>query len=113
MARRNFGAWTALLLAVALASPAATLDLDAAKRDGLLGERADGYVGVVLAEPAAELQALADDVNARRRAAYQEIARQNGTSIDAVAALAGRKLVERAPSGQWVTDASGRWYQKP
>jgi len=70
-------------------------------------------VGIVVADPSPEVPALADSVNAQRRAAYVEIARKNGTQVDAVAALAGAKLVERAPPGQWVTHAQGNWRRKP
>lgn len=114
MARKHLAAWLGFLclLAVALPVPAGSLELEAAKRDGQIGERADGFVGVVLAKPTPEVQKLADSVNAKRRAHYQEIAKQNGTSFDAVAALAGAKLIQRAAPGEWVTDAEGNWYRK-
>ena len=101
-----------LLLAIALPVPAGSLELEAAKSQGLLGEKADGFVGIVTANPTPELKALADSVNAKRRASYEEIARKNGTAFDAVAALAGAKLSQRTPPGQWITDAEGNWYQK-
>ena len=114
MKARHTRAWLAflVLLALALPGPASALDLDAAKSKGLVGEKADGYLGVVAASPAADVRALADSVNAQRRAKYEAIARKNGTAVDAVAALAGEKLVERAPAGQWVTDAAGNWRRK-
>jgi uncharacterized protein YdbL (DUF1318 family) len=102
----------ALFAAFALAVPAAALELEAAKRDGLVGERADGFVGVVVANPSPEVRALVDSVNARRRAHYEEIAKRNGTAFDAVAAVAGEKLTGRAAPGEWITDAQGNWHQK-
>ena len=101
-----------LLVGLALAVPAASLELAAAKRDGLVGERADGFVGAVAASPPAEVRALVDSVNAQRRTRYEEIAKRNGTPFDAVAAVAGEKLIGRAAPGEWVTDAQGRWFQK-
>jgi uncharacterized protein len=106
------GAGTLLLLALALAVPAASLELGGAKRDGLIGEKADGFVGIVVAKPSADVRALVDSVNAKRRASYEEIAKKNGTPLDAVAAVAGEKLTGRASRGEWVTDAQGNWYQK-
>ena len=102
------------LAAVALlvAAPAAALDLDGAKASGQAGERVDGYVGAVAGSPPAEVVALVNAVNAKRRAHYADIAKRNGVPVDAVAAEAGRKLVDRAPPGQWVADASGRWRKK-
>jgi uncharacterized protein len=114
MEGRHTRAWLAFLVLLALALPgsASALDLEAAKTQGLVGERADGYLGVVAAKPSADVKALASSVNAQRRAKYEEIARKNGTAVDAVAALAGEKLVQRAPAGQWVTDAAGNWRRK-
>lgn len=114
MARRITAAWLALLLIVALGAAAAAsgVDLERAKGQGLVGERADGYVGIVVAQTTSGIQALVNQVNAKRRAAYEEIARKNGTSVDAVALLAGAKLVERAAKGEWVTDADGVWRKK-
>jgi uncharacterized protein YdbL (DUF1318 family) len=102
---------TGIALAVTLAVPALALDLHEARAKGLLGEQWDGYVGIV-ASPTPELERLAADVNAKRKAHYQEIAQRNGTQLEAVAALAGKKLVEGAPSGQFVK-TNGGWTQVP
>jgi uncharacterized protein YdbL (DUF1318 family) len=114
MARRITAVWLAFVLVAALGSSAAAsgLDLDRAKSEGLVGEKADGYVGIVLDHTSAPVQALVNNVNAKRRAAYEEIAKKNGTSVDAVALLAGEKLIERAAKGEWVTDANGVWRKK-
>jgi uncharacterized protein YdbL (DUF1318 family) len=114
MANRITGALLALLLVAALGTMAGAsgVDLDRAKGQGLVGERADGYVGIVVAQTTSGIQALVNQVNAKRRAAYEEIAKKNGTSVDAVAMLAGEKLIERAAKGEWVTDANGVWRKK-
>jgi uncharacterized protein YdbL (DUF1318 family) len=114
MASRRIPIALALALMALLALPAAGsgLDLDAAKSQGLVGEKADGYVGIVVADPTAPVTALVKNVNARRQAAYEAIAKKNGTAVDAVAALAGAKLIERASRGDWVTDTEGNWRQK-
>jgi uncharacterized protein YdbL (DUF1318 family) len=109
---RSFpAAWLlALLLALGLAGAAGALDLGEAKAKGLVGEQADGYVGVV--SGGGEASALAGQVNAKRRAEYAEIAKKRGTSVEAVAALAGKKLVERTPGGQFVRGSDGAWVKK-
>jgi uncharacterized protein YdbL (DUF1318 family) len=99
-------------LALAAAAPAHALDLDRARAQGLVGEQTDGYVGAVDPQPSAEVRELVATVNAKRRAAYEDIARKNGTAVAAVAALAGQRLLERAPPGAWIGDGSGHWYQK-
>ena len=101
----------AAVLLLTLAAPALALDLDGARSQGLLGEQADGYVGIVV-RPTPELERLASEINAKRRAHYAEIAERNGTSLEAVAALAGKKLIEGAPSGQFVK-TNGGWKKKP
>ncbi len=111
--RRGAIALSLIVLAIfAQSARASGLDLDAAKSQGLVGEKADGFVGIVVADPTAPVTALVKNVNAKRAAAYAEIAKQNGTTLDAVAALAGAKLIERASKGDWVTDAAGNWRQK-
>lgn len=104
----------AIPLVVALSWPGAAqaLTLEAAKAENLVGERPDGYVGIVVADPPSEVRELVAQVNARRRAAYEEIAKKNGVPVEAVAALAGQRLIDRTPVGQYVMDAQGRWVQK-
>jgi len=83
MARRGISIALAFALVGVLALPAASADLDlhAAKSQGLVGEKVDGFVGIVVAEPTAAVTALVEDVNARRRAAYEAIAKKNGIEI--------------------------------
>jgi len=103
--------WLLPLVALWFAGAAGALDLDAAKAQGAVGERTDGYVGAVASAPSAEVTALVQDVNAKRKASYEEIAAKNGADVGKVAALAAQKLVARAPAGAWIQDG-GRWYQK-
>lgn len=102
-----FGALLMIMPAVAIAGP-----LDDAKAAGLVGERVDGYVGIVPASVAGDVRALVEDVNAKRRKKYEEVAGQRGVPVEAVAAIAGEKLVNRAGAGEYVAGADGRWQQK-
>ena len=101
-----------VLLFVAGAPSARADELDSAKAAGQVGERPDGYLGVVSASAPASARALVDSLNAKRREKYAEIAKQNGTAVDAVAALMGEKLIDRTPPGQYVMGADGRWVKK-
>ncbi|MBW2540448.1 MAG: YdbL family protein [Deltaproteobacteria bacterium] len=92
------------------AASAATLD--GAKQAGQLGESVDGYVNLVDKNAPADVVALMKDVNDKRRAKYEGIAKKRGAPLEDVAALAGAKLVERAPAGQYVLDSSGNWLKK-
>ena len=100
---------TALLL---LALPAVASPLDDAKAAGWLGERPDGYVGLVDSSAPSAVQDLVKEINTRRRAKYREIAEKSGTSVEVVARAAGAKLVERTAKGHYVLDASGKWLRK-
>lgn len=107
---------TGALLGLAMAGPALlsntamALDLDQAKAQGLVGERQDGYIGQV--SGGGDVAALVSQINAERRAAYKNVATQNGIPISQVERLAAQKLIERAPAGTFVMDASGRWFKK-
>jgi len=103
-----------LILALSLiAVPAAWADaLDSYKKSGQVGEQIDGYVGSVTKSPSAEIEATVSDINKKRREKYAGIAKTRGIGISQVAALAGKKLVERTPSGQYVKDGAGKWRKR-
>jgi uncharacterized protein YdbL (DUF1318 family) len=102
-----------VLVALALwAAPAAAASLDQAKAAGQVGERIDGYVGVVDAGAPGDVKALVEKINAERKAKYAEIAEKQGAPVAAVAQIAGKKLIERAPKGEYVMGADGQWQRK-
>lgn len=92
------------------AGTAWSADLHSAKAAGQVGEQPNGYLGIVRNEPG--VSALVQSINQQRRAAYQNIARKNGTSLQAVEQLAGRKAIEKTPSGQYIMTPSGQWIRK-
>ncbi len=92
--------------------PAWAITLAQAKSQGLVGEQADGYLGVVVANASPDVKALVADINQRRKSEYQSIAQRNNTSLDAVEALAGKKAIDLTPPGQYVRPPSGGWVRK-
>ena len=90
--------------------PVLALSLEEAKARGLVGEKSNGYLGVVAAGNA-EAQALASDINQKRRHAYQEIARRDGTNLSTVETLAGEKAIEKTKPGNLV-EGPGGWVKK-
>ena len=102
-------ALAAFLLAasLALAGP-----LDKPKQDGLIGERPDGYIGFVAGEIPVDVKKLVDKTNQERRAEYEKVAKENGTSLEAVQAIFGEKLIGRQPPGTYVMTADGKWVKK-
>jgi uncharacterized protein YdbL (DUF1318 family) len=113
--RRNLRA-VALAVVAALAlviAPAAQADpLDDAKAAGYVGEQIDGMLGLVKPDAPAAVKQLVESVNAKRKASYANIAKKNGTTLQAVAKLAGEKAIGMTKPGNFVQDASGRWVKK-
>jgi uncharacterized protein YdbL (DUF1318 family) len=109
---RSLACCLAAALALLAAAPAQAVSLDDAKSAGQVGERPDGYLGLVNQDAPEAVKQLVKSVNAKRRASYEGIAAKRGTSVEAVAALAGKKLIERAPPGEYIMDPDGNWKQK-
>lgn len=88
-------------IALLLAAASSALDLSAAKQQGLVGEQPNGLLGAVNTQRA-DVADLVERINARRVVAYQKIARKNGTDLQVVQTLAGKKAIEKTPRGQFV-----------
>jgi uncharacterized protein YdbL (DUF1318 family) len=73
-----------------------------------VGEQPSGYLGVV-GKSTPAVDALVQDINQKRRSAYESIANRNGTDVGAVEQLAGKKAIEQTPAGQYVKLPSGQW----
>lgn len=93
-------------------APSWAISLQDAKAQGLVGEQPNGYLGLVKANASADVKALMNNINAQRKQEYQAIARRNNTGLNVVEALAGKKAIERTPSGQYVKLPSGQWIKK-
>jgi len=86
-----------------------------ARESGLVGEKADGYLGFVV-PPSPAVRALVEDINIKRKAAYSKEALANGATVEEMALRSGCRLIAertvagekyQTPSGQWMTrDAS-------
>ena len=101
------------LLLVLMPLLAFGITLDEAKQQGLLGERPDGYLGLANLSSLPDTVNLMKDINRKRRDVYKGIAEKNGTALSAVEALAGKKAIEKTPSGQLIMQPDGTWLSKP
>jgi uncharacterized protein YdbL (DUF1318 family) len=88
--------------------------IEAARASGVIGERIDGYLGVVVTSADPEIVRKVQDLNNRRRAAYEQMAQDTGATVQQVARVTGERLIaERVQSGQFFMDESGTWQRKP
>lgn len=102
--------FAAVLFLTGAVLPVFALSLEEAKSKGLVGEKTNGYLGVVNAADG-EAQTLVKDVNQKRRQAYEEIAKRNGTKLSEVETLAGEKAIQNTKPGH-VIEGPGGWTKK-
>ena len=85
----------------------------AARAAGEVGEKMDGYLGIVGAETAA-LRRLVNDINIKRRAVYSQKAQASNATLEEYALAAGCQAIlattpgekYQAPDGSWQTRTS-------
>lgn len=83
-----------------------------AKEAGWIGERPNGYLGLVKPDTPNNIKKLVQDINAKRRARYLEIAKKNGTKLEAIQAIVGAKLIKRARPSDYIMNSAGKWIKK-
>jgi uncharacterized protein len=99
-----------VILWLAVVVPAFSMSVEEAKTKGLVGEKPNGYLGVV--KPGSqEAQSLTNEVNQKRHQAYEDIAARNHTQLDTVEALAGEKAIQNTKPGHFV-EGPGGWTKK-
>ncbi len=114
MKRNNWitNTFLALLISMMAISVAVASPLTQPKADGLIGEQANGYIGLVKQNVPADIKKLVNDVNAKRKAGYQKIAKKQGTSLAEVERVGGNTAIEKTLRGNYIRDASGGWRRK-
>ena len=87
---------------------------EAARASGQVGEKMDGYLGIVGSADAA-LRRLVDDLNIKRRAVFADKAKAANATLEEYAFTAGCVAIARtapgvkyqAPDGSWQTRGNG------
>ncbi|MGB3738602.1 MAG: YdbL family protein [Pontixanthobacter sp.] len=79
-----------------------------ARAAGKVGEKMDGYLGIVGAENA-ELQRVVRDINIRRRAVYADRAKAASSTLEEYAFTAGCLAIARTAPGEKYQAPSGGW----
>lgn len=102
------------IAAVASTSVAAPAVIESAKADCVVGERIDGYLGIIDEGAASDtLRREVRSINQQRRDAYQSLAERNGVPLTAAAKATAERLINSAPSGHCVQNEAGRWVKVP
>jgi len=102
----------ALALLLAIGARVFAAPLDDARAAGLVGERPDGYLAAVQPNPPPDIAALVKEINAKRRAAYEDIAKKQNVPVDEVGALTAEKIKAKARAGEYFLNADGTWTKK-
>jgi len=84
---------------------------EAARKAGRVGEKPDGFLGIVgPADP--ELQRLVDDINIKRKAIYAEKAKENNATLEVYAFTAGCQAIARTVPGEKYMAPDGTWHTR-
>jgi uncharacterized protein len=80
----------------------------AARADGQIGEKPDGYLGFI-GTPGATLRAMVDDLNIKRKAVYAAKAQAANATVEEYALTAGCLAISRTAAGEKYLGTDGVW----
>ena len=81
------------------------------KSEGVIGENNRGYLEFIPGTTQKQAGVITAE-NSDRDAVYSAIAKQQGTTKQLVGQRRAIQIGERASSGEWLQDTSGKWYKK-
>ncbi len=79
-----------------------------ARASGAVGEQVDGYLGFP-GSPSAQIQAIASDINIKRKAVYSKQAAATGSTVEEFAFTAGCNLIAKTKPGEKYQAPDGSW----
>ena len=85
-----------IIITLLLTAPVSAADVGEAKAKGQACEQSNGYLRAAANTPE-DVKALVKNVNAKRKEQYTKIATKNGVTMDQVAKLTAKKLINSAP----------------
>ena len=98
-----------VVLAIGFSAMSMAVDLNEAKQNGWVGEKDDGYLGLIIEQPG--VQALVDEVNQKRQQIYLDLAAKNNISLQQVEKLAAQKAYAKTAQGHFIW-LNGAWVKK-
>mgnify|MGYP003612421237 FL=1 len=103
---------TCVLGLLLIAGAAFAADLKTVKEQGLVGEQNNGYLGFVKSDAPADVKALVNDINSKRKAQFAQIATKNGITEAEAAKVFAREAADRTQPGNYIQNQSGGWRKK-
>lgn len=100
-----------VLAIVSSVAMAGGMDLAAAKKSGLVGEKQDGLVAATLPNPSGEIADLVIRTNQGRLQVYKDTAAKQGIPLSEVQKIAAQKIFGMAASGEFLM-IDGQWKRK-
>ena len=82
----------------------------AARAQGAVGEKVDGYLGVVGSNAA--LHRMVEDINIKRRAVYAERAQAQHGTVEEYAFTSGCRLIAQTVPGEKYQGPDGDWHTR-
>jgi uncharacterized protein YdbL (DUF1318 family) len=101
-----------LTAGAASAQSSAKATVDAAKAQGVVGEQADGFLGLVTGSADPAVTAAVAQINAGRAGAYRDIAAKTGVTPAAAGEATAQQLIARLPPGAYYKPLGGGWTTK-
>ncbi len=84
-----------------------------AKKNGIIGEKPDGYLGMIDINTPQKIQSAMEEINIKRKSVYMDLAKQQKVSLDVVSALTGEKLISNLPAGHYYYNVQlQKWVKK-
>ena len=105
---RSFAIAAAVTLAVAPAAAEAPASLAGAVQAGQVGERYDGYMGIV-AEVPPQVRRQVSAINLQRRSLYYQLAATRHVNAQVVGIATGCQLISHLSAGQAYMLGDGSW----
>jgi uncharacterized protein YdbL (DUF1318 family) len=84
--------------------------IKALKDKGFVGENNAGYLEFI-GDQKEKADVVATE-NKDRKAVYEAIAKKQGTTPEVVGKHRAAQISSKAPAGEWLQDANGKWYKK-
>lgn len=81
---------------------------EAARQQGQIGEKMDGYLGFVV-PPSGGLRRIVEDINIKRKAVYAQQARANRATLEEYGLTAGCLAIARTAPGEKYQAPDGGW----